>query len=98
MVVHAPQNGVLTRTVAEGCYRQTGCGLRAVERRPLAELGDDEALIWPHARVGDRVERGDEVALIQVSGHVADIAITPTLSERGRSWLDAVAAQTEFGP
>ncbi|TQM79138.1 ATP-grasp domain-containing protein [Saccharothrix saharensis] len=89
LVVPAAAHGVLGAVPESGCYRLDAGRLRPRPTRRLADLRPGEALLWRHARPGDRVRPGEELVLVQLPHRVAEVGDRPALTPDARAWVDA---------
>ncbi|MEU4745428.1 hypothetical protein AB0G02_33890, partial [Actinosynnema sp. NPDC023658] len=62
--------------------------------KQLSERRPGEALLGRHARPGDRVGPGEELALVQLPHRAAPVGERPALDPVARAWVDAVRRAT----
>ncbi|MEU7481769.1 ATP-grasp domain-containing protein [Lentzea sp. NPDC042327] len=90
LVVTADRSGVLREGVEAGVHRLDGGVPHHQGDGDLVGLRPGEALLWPHARPGDRVRPGEELVLLQWRGPAAAVRPAPELTTEARDWVRAV--------
>jgi len=94
LVVPVTDRGVLDAIPESGCYRLDAGELRPLGHKQLTDLRPGEALLWRHARPGDRVRPGEELALVQLPHRAAPVGERPALGPAARDWVGAVHRAT----
>ncbi|MDU0288984.1 ATP-grasp domain-containing protein [Saccharothrix longispora] len=94
LVVPVTHRGVLDAIPGSGCYRLEAGELRPLGHKQLTDLRPGEAVLWQHARPGDRVRPGEELALVQLPHRAAPVCERPALAPAARAWVDAVHRAT----
>lgn len=94
LVLPATDHGVLDAIPESGGYRLDGGGLRPLGPRRLTDLRPGEALLWRHARPGDRVRPGEELVLVQLPHRAAALGERPALDPDALAWVHAVRRAT----
>ncbi|MEU1783549.1 aminotransferase class V-fold PLP-dependent enzyme [Streptomyces abikoensis] len=98
LVVHARTDSVVRRPPLTGRYRRLGGAVTGPLDGPpvVSRLADDEALWWAVAHSGP-VTAGQELALVQFPGPVADLLPRPRLRSDASAWIAALAPDAEEG-
>lgn len=97
LVVTADRTGVLRRGVDTGVHRLEAGRLRHTGQGDLVALCPGEALLWAHARPGDPVRPGEELALLQLPVPAASVTPAPELTAEAREWVRAVRRAVVIG-
>lgn len=90
LVVTAHRAGVLRAGITPGAHRLARGQLQRHGEGDLTTLRSGEALLWAHAHPGDRIQPGDELALLQFPRPVAPVRASPELCVEARQWIHAV--------
>ncbi|MFF4223592.1 aminotransferase class V-fold PLP-dependent enzyme [Streptomyces abikoensis] len=96
LVVHARTAAVVRRPPLTGRYRRDGGKVTGPLDGPpvVSRLADDEALWWAVASSGP-VIAGQELALVQFPGPVAELLPRPPLRPDASAWIAALAPDAE---
>ncbi|MFI8944329.1 pyridoxal-dependent decarboxylase [Streptomyces syringium] len=99
LVVHADTDTTVHHLPATGRYRRDGEKVAGPLPGPpdVPRLAADEALWWPIARPGP-VATGQELALVQLPGPVADLEPRPRPRPGALAWIAFFHRQTVGGP